>query len=82
MRLVIVGPGRAGGAIAIAAVAAGHEIVGVLSRHPIDRWPGLEWDTPLPEADVALITVRDDAVAQVSRRLEGALIFPARCSRS
>lgn len=71
MRLVIVGPGRAGGAIAIASAAAGHEIAGVLSRHPVDRWPGLEWDTPLPEADVALITVRDDAVAEVSRRLAG-----------
>ena len=32
MRLTIVGLGRAGGSIAIAAARAGHEICGVISR--------------------------------------------------
>jgi predicted short-subunit dehydrogenase-like oxidoreductase (DUF2520 family) len=73
MRLVIIGPGRAGGAVGIASEAAGHEIVGVLSRHPDHRWPTLEWEAPLPEADVALIAVRDDAIAEVSHRLTGTL---------
>lgn len=73
MRLVIVGPGRAGGAIGVASEAAGHEIVGVLSRSPDGRWPSLEWDARLPEADVALVAVRDDAISEVSHRLVGTL---------
>lgn len=70
MRLVIVGPGRAGGAIAIASERAGHEITGVLSRHPgATRWPDLEWDSDLPDTDIALVAVRDDAIAEVSERI-------------
>jgi len=70
MRLVIVGPGRAGGAIAIASEAVGHEIAGVLARRPADHpWPRLDWDADLPETDVALIAVRDDAIAEVSHRI-------------
>lgn len=69
MRLVIVGPGRAGGAIAIAAARAGHEIVGVLSRSGSTEWTDLTWDKPLPESDIALIAVRDDAIAEVSHRI-------------
>lgn len=66
MRIVIVGPGRAGGAIGIASEAAGHEIAGVLTRHPdTTRWPILDWDAPLPEVDLALVAVRDDAIAEV-----------------
>lgn len=70
MKLVVVGPGRAGGAIAIAAESAGHDIVGVLSRKSrTTRWVDLVWDQDLPEADVALIAVRDDAIAEVSERI-------------
>ena len=69
MKLVIVGPGRAGGSLAIAAEAAGHEIVGVLSRHPVEQWVSLEWDTDLPEADVLFIAVRDEAIAEVATRI-------------
>lgn len=70
MRLVIVGPGRAGGAIAIASERAGHEITGVLSRHPGSTpWSDLAWDDDLPDTDVALISVRDDAIAEVSERI-------------
>ena len=69
MRLVIVGPGRAGGAIAIAATRAGHEIAGVLSRSAGTEWTDLSWDEPLPDADIVLIAVRDDAIADVSNRI-------------
>ncbi|HSM45258.1 MAG TPA: hypothetical protein VK969_09615, partial [Acidimicrobiia bacterium] len=69
MRLIIVGPGRAGGAIGLAAEAVGHELVGVLSRSPTDRWESLAWDGPLPEADIALIAVRDEAIAEVAERI-------------
>jgi predicted short-subunit dehydrogenase-like oxidoreductase (DUF2520 family) len=70
MRLVIVGPGRAGGAVAIASEEAGHQIVGVLTRHPHDgRWRELDWETELPEADVILIAVRDDVINEVSHRI-------------
>lgn len=63
------GPGRAGGAIAIAAARAEHEIVGVLSRSGSTRWNNLSWDDPLPESDIALIAVRDDAITEVSHRI-------------
>lgn len=70
MRLVIVGPGRAGSALGLAAERAGHEIAGVLSRSPVERaWDQLDWDSDLPEADLALIAVRDDAISEVSHRI-------------
>lgn len=70
MRLTIVGPGRAGSSIALAAESAGHEIVGVLSRGDNrTRWPSLEWDAELPEADVVFIAVRDEAISEVAARL-------------
>lgn len=69
MRLIIVGPGRAGGAMGLAAEAAGHELVGVLSRSPTDRWENLAWDAALPEADVVFIAVRDEAIADVAGRI-------------
>jgi predicted short-subunit dehydrogenase-like oxidoreductase (DUF2520 family) len=72
LRLVVIGPGRAGGALAIAATRAGHQVVGVLSRGPATEYgPALEWDEPLPEADIALVTVRDDAIGEVVDRLRG-----------
>ena len=70
MRLTIVGPGRAGGSIALAASRSGHEIVGVLSRSGDNPYgPTLAWDPPWPESDLLLIAVRDDAIAEVSNRL-------------
>ncbi|HZD24077.1 MAG TPA: DUF2520 domain-containing protein [Acidimicrobiia bacterium] len=70
MRIVIVGPGRAGGAIAIAAQRAGHEIAGVLARRPgTTRWTDLAWDRGLPETDLVLIATSDDAIAEVSKRI-------------
>lgn len=70
MRLVIIGPGRAGGAIGLASERAGHEIVGVLSRRPgMTTWPDLAWDRALPETDLAIVAVRDDVIAEVSQRI-------------
>lgn len=69
MRLIVVGLGRAGGAMALAAESAGHEIAGVLSRRPVERWESLQWDISLPEADVALVAVRDEAIAEVATRI-------------
>lgn len=70
MRLVIIGPGRAGGALGLAAESAGHEIVGVLTRSsPPFGWTTLDWDDDLPEADIALIAVRDDAIDEVAQRV-------------
>lgn len=72
MRLIIVGPGRAGGSIALASSRAGHVIVGVLSRSgEVGYGPELAWDEPLPEAEVAMIAVKDDAIEDVAARLAG-----------
>jgi predicted short-subunit dehydrogenase-like oxidoreductase (DUF2520 family) len=75
MRLVMVGPGRAGGSLALAASAAGHRLVGVLARsnefarrHLIHE---LSWESPLPEADLLVVSVRDDAIPEVAERLAG-----------
>jgi predicted short-subunit dehydrogenase-like oxidoreductase (DUF2520 family) len=69
MKLIVVGPGRAGSSLALASEAAGHEIVGVLSRHEEERWVSLQWDTDLPEADVLFIAVRDEAIPEVAERI-------------
>ena len=70
MRLVVIGPGRAGGAIGLAAQSAGHDVVGVLARGSIPfDWPGLDWEAELPDADIAFVAVRDDAIAEVSQRI-------------
>lgn len=67
MRLLIVGPGRAGGSIALAAPDAGHVIAGVISRSGDARFgPPLELEAPLPSADLLLIAVGDEAIAEVA----------------
>jgi len=55
--------------MALASQRAGHEIVGVLSRSGSTRWTDLAWDEDLPDSDVVLIAVRDDAIVEVSYRL-------------
>lgn len=71
MRLVIIGPGRAGGALAVAATRAGHEIVGVVSRHPGHGYgPDLTINEPMPQCDVIFIAVRDDQISDVVETLE------------
>lgn len=69
MRLIVIGPGRAGGSIALASERAGHEVVGVLSRSGNTRWIDLPWDETLPDADLAILSVRDDAISDVSHRI-------------
>ncbi len=70
MRLIVAGPGRAGGSIVLAARQAGHEVVGVLSRRDgDDRFRLLAWDTPLPQADLLVLAVRDDAIGDIAERL-------------
>lgn len=70
MRLIIVGAGRAGGSIAIAAGEAGHHLVGLLTRSEQGYGPPLEWTEPLPETDVLLLAVKDDAISDVVQVLK------------
>lgn len=75
MRIIVVGPGRAAISLATAFNNAGHQIVGLLGRG--DPTPQIEalgadwlaWDAPLPSADLLLLGVRDDAIAEVAARL-------------
>jgi predicted short-subunit dehydrogenase-like oxidoreductase (DUF2520 family) len=79
MDLLLVGPGRAGTSLALAAIGAGHRVAGVLARDPdrgrraAERLGGvpLDWVTPLPAADLLLMAVRDDAIGPVAERLSG-----------
>ena len=77
MDLSLVGPGRAGLALSLAAHRAGHRIVGVLGRDAAKTHDAaarletgaLSWEEPLPKADLLLVAVRDDAIAAVAERL-------------
>ncbi|MGH8924940.1 MAG: DUF2520 domain-containing protein [Acidimicrobiia bacterium] len=68
MKILIIGPGRAGGALALAASVSGHEIVGLVSRSPL-RWDlgfpvvGGAW----PEADLVVIATRDGDIGEAAR---------------
>jgi len=66
MNIAIYGPGRAGGALAIAAVEAGHTIVSVKGRNP-DRALALADRVGIAdgEADILIIAVSDDALASI-----------------
>lgn len=79
MDLTLVGPGRAGLALGLAARNAGHHIVGVLARDPdaarsaaarLDSM-ALDWSEPLPACDLVVVAVRDDAIGAVVSRLVG-----------
>jgi predicted short-subunit dehydrogenase-like oxidoreductase (DUF2520 family) len=71
LELIVAAPGRAGGALAIAAAAAGHRIVGVISRTGrfADRFQQLSDDTDLPAADLLVIATRDDQIHPTAARL-------------
>ena len=76
MRIVIVGPGRAGGSLALAAAAAGHRIAALVTRRPDDReaarWLGAGTrliGEPLPEAELLAVAVRDQALSEVADAL-------------
>lgn len=73
MRLIVAGPGRAGGSLALAAQRAGHHVVGILARRGLPEWAAelaeLSWIEPLPAADVLVVAVRDDAIGAVAEQL-------------
>ena len=78
-RIVIVGPGRAGLALGLAASAAGHEIVALISRRPTDAQlaPRLTLFDPIPAVDFVFVAVSDDAIAEVAAQIDpptGAII--------
>ena len=77
MDIILAGPGRAGGAVCIAAKRAGHRIVAVAGRTPgtvqrvarlLDAVP-LGLSDELPPADLLMIAVRDDAIAEVAAHI-------------
>lgn len=77
MDLVIVGPGRAGMSLALAAVDVGHRIAAVVARdaraaHAAAEQVGadaLGLDDGLPPCDIVVLAVRDDAISSVAERL-------------
>ena len=76
MRIIVVGPGRAGGSLAVAAHEAGHEIVGIVARRADDQEVARHLGSvaqpigdPMPEADLLVLAVRDDAIRHVARSL-------------
>ena len=76
MRIIIVGPGRAGGAMAVASHLAGHDIVGVYARRPDDQIVATQVarvaepiGTDLPAADLIVVAVHDDALTSVAEQL-------------
>ncbi len=75
MKIVVVGPGRAAMSLATAFARAGHEIVGLVSRRDASsqvaelQTEQLPWDEALPVAELLVVGVRDDAVAEVAARL-------------
>ena len=76
-RIIVVGPGRAGGALGIALAAAGHQLTAVVGRnaeHASDlaqvlSTQAVSIDAPLPATDLLLISVRDDQIAGVASHL-------------
>ncbi len=71
LEIIVAAPGRAGGAVAIAAENAGHRIVGVVTRSGsmADRFPQIPYDADLPDADLLLIATRDDHIESTAVRL-------------
>lgn len=71
MDIIIAGPGRAGGSLALAAAGAGHHIVGVVSRSGAmaDQFAQLEYEAALPGADLLVVAVGDSHISEVANRL-------------
>lgn len=84
MNLTIVGPGRAGMSLALAAAAAGHAVVGIVARtaEAAEQPAGsvgaaaLAIGDELPPSDLVVLAVRDDAITAVAAALAGTV---ARC---
>lgn len=71
LEIIVAAPGRAGGALALAAETAGHSIVGVISRSGFlaDRFQQLSYDADLPASDLLVIATRDDHIESTAARL-------------
>jgi len=77
MRIIIVGPGRAGRSLAVAFATAGHEIAGVVGKDDgQSRSAASDLDTAafaagdrLPEADLIMICTRDAVIGDVAAAL-------------
>lgn len=67
-RIVIVGPGRAGMSIGLAARSAGHEIVALAARQPLatDLAVSVPMASKLPDAEFVFIAVPDDVIGDVA----------------
>jgi predicted short-subunit dehydrogenase-like oxidoreductase (DUF2520 family) len=74
MRIVLVGPGRAGQSVAIAANGAGHDIVAVAAREAgracgvarrLDA-TALQIGEPFPAVDLVIVAVSDSAIEEVA----------------
>ncbi len=82
MKIVLVGPGRAGSAVALAAVAAGHEIVAVAARNAraartaadhLAAGAALDIGEGLPQTDLVVVAVKDDAIDIVAAAVAGSV---------
>ena len=77
MRIVLVGPGRAGQSIVLAATGAGHDVVAVAARdaeHARSVARRLEADVlaigePIPPVDLIIVAVRDHAIEEVAAQI-------------
>jgi predicted short-subunit dehydrogenase-like oxidoreductase (DUF2520 family) len=77
MRIILVGPGRAGLSLSLAARAAGHDIRAVVGRTLDSAQAGiaivggqpLTPDVDLPEADLLLLATRDEAIGAVAAQI-------------
>ena len=74
MRIVLVGPGRAGQSVAIAANGAGHDVVAIAARDPEQAYGVarrldanvLAIGEPIPAVDLIVVAVRDHAIEDVA----------------
>lgn len=76
--LLLVGPGRAGMSVALAAREAGHSVVGVLARSGASDAAqklgaiSLDWESDsLPSVDMLIVAVSDGAIRSVAQVLAG-----------
>lgn len=77
MNIELIGPGRAGGALAIAAQRVGHRIVGIVGRTPRSgRDLADAVDVRDGTADLRIIAVRDADIAEVAQALASEVPTP------
>ncbi len=77
MRIVLVGPGRAGTSVAIAANGAGHDVAAIAGRDIAQTETvarrfdaaALAIGEPIPPVDLVIIAVRDGAIAEVAGQI-------------